>query len=72
MVKEMVIGMGMPIAGIAQEPLVKEQTWGAILVTDGGNGPPPPPDEFKFPWWLVGIIGVGVVAIATKKELGKP
>ena len=33
-----------------------------------GDGPEP---DRAFPWWLVGIIGAGVVAIATKKSLDK-
>jgi len=67
MVKEMLIGVGSPVASIAQGPMTKEQVWNAILATEG----PTPPGEFKFPWWLVGVIGAGVVAVAIKKQVRK-
>jgi len=66
-VKEIFFGMAPAGVIIAQEPFSKEQTWLAIAVTDGGDG-----GEFAFPWWLVAILGGGIVALVTKKKLEKP
>jgi len=64
-VDEITIGTQGPIQAL--QP-ADEEFWDAAV---GEVIPPPPPGEFQFPWWLVGIVGVGVVAIARKREMDK-